>query len=312
MRSAKYKAEVDTLLERDGIITVNDFVSACPGMPKSSVYARIRSLERSNRIQVVGKGRYTSMRSNRYTVQLTPEMLAVNTLLISECQGINHCISQLGNNLLVEVPKETLPHVLSVLQARYDKVAVRSDLVKVLDKLEDWIIVSNLVSEAPLMEVEGVTVPSLEKSMVDTLCDHQDPISFKKVFDIYPVNLNKLNRYAARRGVSAELEQNLASLQEDRIKMFAKVRQYLTSIPVTKAWVFGSFARMEETKDSDLDLIVCYDKEAAISLLTIIRWKLDLEKLTGREVDLVEDGYLKPFAISSANRDKYLIYERAS
>ena len=79
---------------------------------------------------------------------------------------------------------------------------------------------------------------------------------------------------------------------------------------VTRAWVFGSFARMEETKDSDLDLLVDYDPEQKISLLDVVRQKLDLEKIVGREVDLVENGSLKAFAVPSAERDKYLIYER--
>jgi hypothetical protein len=35
-----------------------------------------------------------------------------------------------------------------------------------------------------------------------------------------------------------------------------------------------------------------------------------LESLIGREVDLVQNGFLKPFAVPSAERDKYLIYER--
>lgn len=34
--------------------------------------------------------------------------------------------------------------------------------------------------------------------------------------------------------------------------------------------------------------------------------------LLGKNVDLVEDGTLKSFAVESANRDKKLIYERAS
>lgn len=37
---------------------------------------------------------------------------------------------------------------------------------------------------------------------------------------------------------------------------------------------------------------------------------LDLEAAIGREVDLVEYRSLKPFAVQSAERDKYLIYER--
>ena len=36
----------------------------------------------------------------------------------------------------------------------------------------------------------------------------------------------------------------------------------------------------------------------------------DSEAAIGREVDLVEYRSLKPFAVQSAERDKYLIYER--
>ena len=39
---------------------------------------------------------------------------------------------------------------------------------------------------------------------------------------------------------------------------------------------------------------------------------LDLENLLGRPVDLVEEGQLMPFARQDAERDKKLIYERAS
>ena len=77
-----------------------------------------------------------------------------------------------------------------------------------------------------------------------------------------------------------------------------------------RAWVFGSFARGEETPDSDLDLLVDYDWSSSLSLLDIVRFKLDLEKRLGREVDLVENGYLKPFAQPSAEREKYLVYEK--
>ena len=77
-----------------------------------------------------------------------------------------------------------------------------------------------------------------------------------------------------------------------------------------KAWLFGSFARGEETSDSDVDILVEYDKNARISLLTISHMMGELEKSTGRRIDLIEDGCLLPFAIESANRDKKLIYER--
>ena len=94
--------------------------------------------------------------------------------------------------------------------------------------------------------------------------------------------------------------------------MIQLIADYFMTQPVLKAWLFGSFARGEETEDSDLDILVEYDKNARISLLTISHMMGELEKSTGRRIDLIEDGCLLPFAVESANRDKVLIYERTT
>ena len=94
--------------------------------------------------------------------------------------------------------------------------------------------------------------------------------------------------------------------------MIQLIADYFKTQPVLKAWLFGSFARGEETEDSDLDILVEYDKNARISLLTISHMMGELEKSTGRRIDLIEDGCLLPFAVESANRDKVLIYERTA
>ena len=92
--------------------------------------------------------------------------------------------------------------------------------------------------------------------------------------------------------------------------MTERIADYFRTQPVNRAWLFGSFARGEETPDSDIDILVEYDKDARITLLTISHMMGELEKNTGRRVDLIEDGCLLPFAVESANRDKKLIYER--
>ena len=89
------------------------------------------------------------------------------------------------------------------------------------------------------------------------------------------------------------------------------IADYFKTQPVVKAWLFGSFARGEETPLSDVDLIVQYDDKTRISLLKHCAIMNDLEELLDRKVDLVEDGELLPFAVESANHDKKLIYERA-
>lgn len=89
------------------------------------------------------------------------------------------------------------------------------------------------------------------------------------------------------------------------------IRQYLSTQPVKKAWLFGSFSRGEETDDSDVDILVEFDRTGQpVTLLTYARIWRELKEKIGREVDLVEEGTLKPFAAESTNHDKRLIYER--
>lgn len=89
------------------------------------------------------------------------------------------------------------------------------------------------------------------------------------------------------------------------------VAAYFVNQPVLKAWLFGSFARGEETPLSDVDILVVLDRSQPIGLKFFGMWN-DLEKLLDRDVDLVEEGMLLPFAVESANQDKILIYERAA
>ena len=89
------------------------------------------------------------------------------------------------------------------------------------------------------------------------------------------------------------------------------IAEYFKTQPVLKAWIFGSFARGEQTPLSDIDIIVLLDHSQPIGMKFFSMWN-DLEQLLDRKVDLVEEGELQPFAIESANHDKKLIYERTS
>lgn len=90
------------------------------------------------------------------------------------------------------------------------------------------------------------------------------------------------------------------------------IAKYFSTQPILKAWLFGSFARGEQTPLSDVDILVVYDDNIGVSLLKHASMINDLEKLLDRPVDLVEDGTLLPFAEESANHDKKLIYERTA
>ncbi len=314
MRVAKYEKEVQTVLNEKVFVTVNDIAAVCPGMPMPSVYSKVNKLIKERKLSVMGKGKYVSAPKAGLSYEITPWMKDVNDYLIATCIGINVCMTEKEGNLFVQVHKSALVKVESELKKRYSNVICKDDFSNFPLNLEGYIVIERLITESPVAIENGMIVPSMEKTIVDLICDKDrdaiDRLSFQKTVESHPFNLDSMMRYAARRGVKEEASAMVSSLDSSRLEMMAKVQKYLSTIPVRKAWVFGSFARGEETPASDLDLLVDYMADAKLSLLDVIKYKLQLESIVGREVDLIENGYLKPFAIASAERDKYLIYER--
>ena len=97
----------------------------------------------------------------------------------------------------------------------------------------------------------------------------------------------------------------------DKETMTKVIAEYFKTQPVLKAWIFGSFARGEETDTSDVDILFVPDRSGKpFTLFTHGGMHMDLEELLGRKVDLVVEGTLRPYAAASANREKKLIYER--
>ena len=91
-----------------------------------------------------------------------------------------------------------------------------------------------------------------------------------------------------------------------------KLKTFFPAYPIEKAWVFGSYARGEEIRKSDIDIMVRFDKDAKISLFDYIRIMNNLKDLLRKKVDLVEEGQLRSWAQESAEKDKILVYERTN
>lgn len=311
MKYPRYEKELVALLQLDRVITVEDFIGVFGKMPMTSVYARIRVLVEDGKLSVVGKGQYLTTPKPPYHAEISEWMKECHAFMINELEGVNSCISERGGNLEVEVAGRDMAKTADVLKKHYEKVMYRKDANLLLERPVGYVLIGRMTSESPLYNEAGMSVASPEKVMVDAICRGEEcDALFQRMLEVYPINRNCLHRYAARRGVAAEVDAQLERVNRQRVDMFARVQRYLSQTPIVRAWVFGSFARGEENAESDLDLLVDYDKDAKLSLLTIVRYQLDLEKLIGREVDLVQNGFLKPFAQPSAERDKYLIYER--
>ena len=89
------------------------------------------------------------------------------------------------------------------------------------------------------------------------------------------------------------------------------IADYFKTQPVLKAWLFGSYARGEQTENSDVDILVVLDHSQPVGLKFFGMYE-DLRALLGRPVDLVVERSLAPYARESVEHDRELIYERAN
>jgi predicted nucleotidyltransferase len=93
-------------------------------------------------------------------------------------------------------------------------------------------------------------------------------------------------------------------------QMLNNIISVLGNSPVEKAWLFGSFARNEDDEQSDIDMLIQFSPNEKITLFRYGGIVYNLEQITGRKIDLVEEGMLQSFALETAERDKVLIYEK--
>lgn len=254
-----------------------------------------------------------------YKCVISPKMHAVADLLIETFVGMDHCITDTGRNLVVEVPRNQCETVRSALKQQFQDVALMRNAYLMLEDLHDFILVKPLVSESPLFEYDGVMVPELEKLLVDRDADKdyagleeaEIQKEFQRAFELYPVNTSRLLRYAGRKGKKEEIQRRLEQLDEGRIRAVHAIQDFFRQEPIVRAWLFGSFSRMEERPESDIDILIDLDTSVPMGLLQYAGMINTLENLLKRKVDLVTNGTVKPFAQESINRDKVLIYERA-
>lgn len=90
----------------------------------------------------------------------------------------------------------------------------------------------------------------------------------------------------------------------------AKIIPTLKSQGVVKAAIFGSYARGDTKKNSDIDLLIEYGERK--SLLDLVGLKLDLEDMLKRKVDLLTYGCIHPLLKDIILKEQKIIYEKGS
>ncbi len=92
----------------------------------------------------------------------------------------------------------------------------------------------------------------------------------------------------------------------DKQKLYSEIVEFLKSKGATKVAVFGSYVRDEETRESDIDLIVTLPDD--ISLMKFVRIERELSEKIGKKVELLTEEYISPYIINSIRSEMKILY----
>jgi predicted nucleotidyltransferase len=147
-----------------------------------------------------------------------------------------------------------------------------------------------------------------------------------KLADFYKVDVNLLLTVWLSDKISYEIagepnperiiqaaEQKIAyrrTIGRIRADWIKEIRIVLEEFPmVRRAWLFGSFARGDETSGSDIDILIDVPKEASFTLFDLAGIRERIKKQAGRKVDIVMERALRPSVKERIKQDMELIYE---
>ncbi len=87
------------------------------------------------------------------------------------------------------------------------------------------------------------------------------------------------------------------------------IKDYFRTMPVLRAYLFGSFLHDKANVDSDIDILVDLDYSKNIGL-QFIQMQMDLEKLLKNKVDLVSSNGMSKYIKPIVDSEKRLIYAK--
>ncbi|HCU46354.1 MAG TPA: hypothetical protein DF610_17315 [Sphingobacterium sp.] len=120
--------------------------------------------------------------------------------------------------VVIEVEKDASESVFTFLTEINKNVYFNPDeeiFDRYIHNQDEVLIVKNMVSESPLIEKDKISIPALEKLLVDMLIDislfsaqqNEKEFIMRSVMEKYALNELKMRRYAVRRNREREIDE---------------------------------------------------------------------------------------------------------
>ena len=89
-------------------------------------------------------------------------------------------------------------------------------------------------------------------------------------------------------------------------KILSKIVSNLKKYNISKISLFGSFARNDNTNDSDIDIIVNFNERK--TLLELAKIERELGEQIGIKIDLLTEKSISPYLIDIIKLEEKIIY----
>ena len=89
-------------------------------------------------------------------------------------------------------------------------------------------------------------------------------------------------------------------------KIKEKIKPVAEKYNLVYVWIFGSYAKKKQTKESDVDIIV--RTEDVIGGFKIVEVKFALEEALKKKVDIITTGSIKGSLLEDENLEEILLY----
>jgi hypothetical protein len=204
-----------------------------PSISTNAVNLRIHNLVKSGILQRKGYGLYALGIESRFIPTLGDEMEALYLKLNTKFPFLSFCIwdtffinefmlhQPAKHYILIETEPEAQEAVFYFLKQLYNPVFLNPDNKTLSLYASDYqlsYLVTHLVTEAPLQEINTIPTVTIEKMLVDIFCDQdifiaqqgeEMSVIFREAFSKYTINSSKLLRYSGRRRKKEVLMQYL-------------------------------------------------------------------------------------------------------
>jgi len=208
-----------------------------PSIKRSTLRWRIYELVRQGVLNNVGRGLYTLHPLREFRPEIPRHIKILHTPIVKEfpyatistwtSEWLRKWLLHMPKSFftIVEVESDALQHIFHFLQDSRRFVFLNSypSLEMTGYHRDKVIVVKKLTSQSPLVEREGIAIPTIEKILVDLYIDSDAFPSmqgkdlkeiYKGVFHDFDVNTKSMFRYASRRGKLDEIVEFLHQLSE--------------------------------------------------------------------------------------------------